>query len=328
MPRDTDRPAAAPQQPPSYGLLATLGLLGLMTLALLLGCGEARAEHAPPAAEETGRHEAPPPTTRVELIVVSSRRPGALAAPTARLAQSLRDQLGRTLRVHDEAAATGPWTAEVAVLDASVRRQRVGTHDATHEVDAFREVANPELAVLHRQLDRAAQQKSYWENLAREHWEAYRWLVKKHKETGEAQWKQMQPKYYTQAGRSEARRDDARRAFRDAKHALACAPRWITIAEPVTQRVRVETHRQTGTLTATLTLLDHGGVILEEQTLDAARVEEDQTIPRRHLGRGGIDPPDDPLVFTDERRVIEGLIADVTAEAAEAVRAAAAAEAR
>ena len=324
MPRDADRPTAAPQHPPTYGLLATLGLLGLMTLALLLGCSEALGDHAPPPADdEAAQRDAPPRQTHVELIVAPDRRAGTLAAEPARFAQQLRNQLGRSLRVSGEVEARGPWTIEVAVLDASVRQQLAGTHFTTHQTQAWREIHNPELDDLRRALGRAAEHKSYWESLAREHWEAYHWLVEKHKETGEAQWKQMQPKYYTQAGRSEERMHDARRAFRDAKHALECAPRWITVAEPVTHRVRVETHRQTGTVTATFTLLDGEGVILEQQTLEATRVEEDQTIPRQHFGRGGFDLPDDPLVLTDGRRVIEALIGEVAEEAATHVRAAA-----
>ncbi|NBC10570.1 MAG: hypothetical protein GVY24_02395 [Planctomycetes bacterium] len=313
----------ASPQPPAYGLPAALGLIGLVALSLLLGCGEARGEHAPPA-EETGAHEQEPRPTRVELIVETSHRAGTLGAPTARLAQKLRDQLGQSLRVHADAdhPTQGPWTVGVAVLDASVRQRYVGAHNVPHEVEVFREIKNPELDDLHRRLEHAAEQKTYWEHLAREHWAAYRWLKEKYEETGEAQWKRMQPKYYTQAGRSESRMNEAREAFHDAKHALACAPRWITVAETQTRPVRVETHRQTGTVTATVTLRDAGGAILAQKTLDAACAEDDQTIAEPPFARRGHDLPDDPLVFTDPRAVIDRLLDEVADDAVVLVRSA------
>jgi len=319
--RSADMPTAT-SPPPAYGLPAALGLIGLVALSLLLGCGQAHGEHAPPE-RETGAHEREPLPTRVELIVESSRRSGALAAPTARLVQRLRDRLGRGLRVDADEAVDGPWSVEVAVLDATIRRQFVGAHTVPHEVEVFRRIKNPELDALRRRVEDAAEQKSYREHLAREHWAAYRWLKQKYKETGEAQWKRMQPKYYTQAGRSESRMNDAREAFREAKHKLECAPRWITVAETRTRPVRIETHRQTGTLTATMTLRDAGGVILEQQTLDAACAEDDQTIPKPRFARRGHDLPDDPLVFTDPQRVTDRLLDEVADDAAALVRSAA-----
>ena len=322
-----DIPDVNPHEPRSYGVVSAVGLLLLILSVFLGGCDqEAGATdevsavgaesgahsvetaregepialvHVPQHADEL-RHEMET-SVGVEAFEVRADLGGvALPGPSARLAERVDRRLVGN--------GWGGGVLLVSVVDVEVQRELVGTQELSRLVPMERLVANPAIAEMERRLAWARREVKGAKGKAKEHWDAYHWLQKEYKETGDKHWQRMLPTYRKQAERSQRRLDHAKSRADGIREELSCLPVHVGVTEYERVAHVEETHEQVGTMVSLITRLDERGRVLWSRGIEARHVE---TATRDAAGGLGVEPG--ALIFTRRAVVIDRLLEDSAA---------------